>query len=332
MAITLLRFRTGLQSILPDSMTASTANNGNTAFGYFGSKKRLAVELCSKLPPHHAWVEMFCGSAALTFAKAPAQIEVINDVDNEIVNFFEQLRNHEKELCRLVALTPYAREELKRARHPPANIGDLERARHFLVCSMMAVNGVFGAERGGFSYSDSYTRDGREARVNRWYNVPERIAQVAERLRGVRVENKDAKELFQQFLRRPATLIYLDPPYLGERTNGYTHDANDPAFHRELLKLANRAKCMVFISGYSNELYSQFLTREKGWQLRTIEATTRDSSGQDHKRTEVVWMNKYFRNAQQTNEIPISLTKKESKQKKVNPSRARFESTGTSRV
>src|SRR5688572_23801643 len=97
-------------------MTASAANNGNTAFGYFGSKKRLAVELCSKLPPHNAWVEMFCGSAALTFAKAPAPIEVINDVDNEIVNFFEQLRTNEAELCRLVALTPYAREELKRAR------------------------------------------------------------------------------------------------------------------------------------------------------------------------------------------------------------------------
>lgn len=306
-----------------EHMTTATENIGNTAFGYFGSKKRLAVELCSKLPPHQAWVEMFCGSAALTFAKAPAPIEVINDVDNEIVNFFEQLRKHQKELCRAVALTPYAREELRRAREPHAEINALDRARSFLICSMMAVNGVFGEERGGFSYSNSYTRDGREARVNRWYNVPERISRVVERLRGVRVENKDAKELFEQFLRRPNTLMYLDPPYLGERTNGYKHDANDPAFHRELLKLANRAKCMIFISGYSNDLYSRFLTREKGWRRRTIETTTRDSSGQNQKRTEIVWMNKYFRDAQQADEVPLVLTKKESKQKKVNPSRAR---------
>lgn len=249
---------------------------------------------------------------------------MINDVDNEIVNFFGQLRTHEDELCRLVALTPYAREELKRARLPQSEVSEIERARRFLVSSMMAVNGIFGEDRGGFSYSDSYTRNGREARVNRWYNLPQRISQVVERLRSVRIENKDATELFQQFLRRPATLMYLDPPYLGERTNGYNHDANDPEFHRELLKLANRATCMIFISGYANDLYAQFLTQTKGWAHKTIETTTRNSSGQTHKRTEVVWMNKYFQRAQGTNQIPIVLTKKETKQKKLNPLRARL--------
>jgi hypothetical protein len=55
--------------------------------------------------------------------------------------------------------------------------------------------------------------------------------------------------------------------------------------------------------------------RKTGWSRRTIEATTRDSSGQIHKRTEVVWMNKHFQKAQKTNQIAIALTKKESKQK-----------------
>jgi DNA adenine methylase len=296
----------------------------STAFGYFGSKKRLAVELCDKLPPHNAWVELFCGSAALTFAKIPAPIEVINDLDKEVVNFFDQLRDHETELCRLIALTPYAREELHRARVPEPKPNNLERARRFLVSSMMAINGVFGEERGGFSFSDSYARDNREARVNRWYNLPERISKAAERLRSVRVENKDAKVLLEQYLDRPATLVYLDPPYLADRTNGYNHDENNPEFHRELLKLVNRAHCMIFISGYENDLYNELLTVEKGWSAKTIEATTRDSSGQIHKRTEVVWMNKYFRKAQADNEIQISLTKKEKKQKKINPLRKRF--------
>ncbi|MBI3853794.1 MAG: DNA adenine methylase [Verrucomicrobia bacterium] len=188
---------------------------------------------------------------------------------------------------------------------------------------MMAINGVFGEERGGFSYSDSYARDGREARVNRWYNLPERISKAAERLRNVRVENKDAKELLKQYLNRPATLVYLDPPYLADRTNGYNHDENNPEFHRALLKLATRARCMIFISGYANDLYESFLTRKAGWSRRTIEATTRDSSGQIHKRTEVIWMNKHFQKAQMSSQIPIVLTRKESKQKKLNPSRTR---------
>ena len=302
---------------------ASTRTDTDTAFGYFGSKKRLAVELCSQLPPHHAWVEMFCGSAALTLAKSPAPIEIINDLDKEVVNFFEQLRQSEKKLCRLIALTPYAREELHRARIQKSKPSDLERARRFLVSSMMAINGVFGEDCGGFSYSDSYARNGREARVNRWYNLPERISKVVERLRSIRIENKDAKELMTQFLHRPATLVYLDPPYLADRTNGYNHDENNPEFHRELLKLANHAHCMIFISGYANDLYGGLLTRQNGWSRRTIEATTRNSAGQIQKRTEVVWMNKHFRLAQKANEAPIVLTKKETKQKKLNPSRSR---------
>src|SRR5579859_7470478 len=192
----------------------------STAFGYFGSKKRLAVQLCKKLPPHSAWVEAFCGSAALTLAKKAAPIEIINDLDGEIINLFQQLRDNEKALCRAVALTPYAREELESARKQKQKISELERARHFLISSMMAINGVFGKERGGFSYSDSYARSGNEARVNRWYNLPKRISKAVERLRRVRIENKDACKLLKQFANKPATLVYLDPPYFADRTNG----------------------------------------------------------------------------------------------------------------
>jgi hypothetical protein len=72
---------------------------------------------------------------------------------------------------------------------------------------------------------------------------------------------------------------------------------------------------------YANDLHNKLLTREKGWNRKTIETTTRDSSGHIHKRTEVVWVNKYFQRAQKTNWIPIKLTKKESKQMKLNPLR-----------
>ena len=60
-------------------------------FGYFGSKNKIALALCGNLPPHNCWVEAFCGSAAVTLRKKPAPIEIINDVDSEIINLFEQL-------------------------------------------------------------------------------------------------------------------------------------------------------------------------------------------------------------------------------------------------
>lgn len=293
----------------------------NPPFGYFGSKNKIALQLCRNLPPHNCWVEAFCGSAALTLRKIPAPIEVINDIDSNIINFFNQLRNNFDELYRAIELTPYAEEELAIARIPAKGLSDLERARRFLVQAMMAVNGIFGDEKGGFSYSDSYSRNGHDARVNRWNNLPERLTSVAERLKGARIEKKDAKKLIQRYLNRPATLIYLDPPYLGERTNGYNNDANDEKFHKELLELADTAKCMIFISGYENKIYNSILTEKRGWEKRLIETTTKDTKGQSHERTEVLWMNKYFQKAVSTNKMPITLTRKEEKEGKINPER-----------
>ncbi len=290
-------------------------------FGYFGSKNKIALKLCEELPRHNCWVEAFCGSAALTLAKPPAFIEVINDVDSEIVNLFKQLRNNYDELYRVIQLTPYAKEELIAARIRDKNDTELERARKFLVQAMFAVNGVFGKERGGFSYSQSYSRSGKDARVNRWYNLKERLERVVERLRWVRIENRDAIELLEMFSNRPATLVYLDPPYLGDRTNGYTNDANDEEFHLKMLKQAHKAKCMIFISGYENDLYDDFFTMKKGWQRKTINTITKDTKGKSHMRSEVVWMNKHYIKAVKTGKVPIRLTKKEQKEKKVNPER-----------
>jgi DNA adenine methylase len=297
-----------------------------TPFGYFGSKQRLALRIAELLPPHNAWVEAFCGSAAVTLVKKPAPIEIINDIDRQIINFFKQLREKPEDLFETIELTPYAREEFELSKTVDKTQSPLEQARRFLVASMMTVNGAFGSNHSGrnhsgFSYSQSYSRNGLEARVNRWNALPERLKKVVERLKKVRVESRDARELIKMFLDKPATLVYLDPPYLMERDHGYSMDANEQSFHKELLKLCCRARCMVLISSYENELYSSILTRKRGWRRVKIETHTRDTRGKDYSRTEVLWKNKYFLKAAREKKVQIRLTAKEKAQNKINPSR-----------
>lgn len=291
----------------------------NTPFGYFGSKNKIALQLCSDLPPHTCWVEAFCGSAALTLRKKPALIEVINDIDSEIYNFFQQLRKHPAALIDLLKLTPYAEQELQNARISKEGLTELERARRFVVQSMMAINGIFGDERSGFSYSDSFTRNSQDARVSRWNNMPERLTQVIERLKKVRVENKDALKLVKRYINRPNTLIYLDPPYLGNRTSGYNNDANDIVFHTRLLELSLRANCMIFISAYEHPLYDAMLGGN--WHKKTIATSTKGSNGKTRERIEVVWMNQHYINAQKDANMPMLLTEKEKAEGRCNPER-----------
>lgn len=276
------------------------------------------------LPPHNAWVEAFCGSAAITLAKPPAPIEVINDLDDNVTNVFEQLRKNSDALCEAVALTPYARKEFELARFGPRPKKSLERARRFLVATMMTVNSTISTRSScGFSYSQSFVRGGMEARVSRWVNLPERLAQVAERLRAIRIEKRDARDLVKMFSDRPATLMYLDPPYFVKREHGYAIDAKDEPFHRDLLKLCCRSKAMILISGYRNKLYDSILTRANGWHRTTIDTHTRDTTGKDYSRTEVLWRNSQFMQARKAGRVSIRLTKRELKEKKINPPRKR---------
>ena len=295
--------------------------SARAAFGYYGSKQRLARKILNYLPRHYCWVDLCCGSAAVSIAKSPARIEVINDLDGEIVNVFRQLRDRPEELINAIALTPYAREEFQEAMRGPCPEDDLERARRFLVKAMMAVNGVLGKARGGFSHSNTYSRNGKEARVNRWRNYPERLAAVAVRLRDFRIENREAVELLEMFSNRPGTLIYVDPPYLTRRKAGYTVDMEDEEFHLDLLRQANVSRCMIVISGYRSELYEALLSESDGWTTVSLGASTKTTSGATRPRVERLWINSLATGARKRNRIPVRLSKRERADGKVNPAR-----------
>lgn len=302
----------------------TTIGRTKPPFGYYGAKQRIASQIVELLPPHNCWVEAFCGSAAITLAKPAVPIEVINDLDGEVTNVFEQLRSNSEALCKAIALTPYARQEFELARYGAAATDPLERARRFLVATMMTVNSTTGSKTScGFSYSQSYARGDMEARVNRWINLPERLTQVVARFKRVRIEKRDARDLVRMFMDRPATLMYLDPPYFMKRSHGYVIDAKDETFHRELLGLCVRSRAMMLISGYRNKVYDSILTKEKGWHRVSIATLTRDTTGKDYERTEVLWRNSRFLQAQEMGRIPIRLSKKEVKENKLNPPRKR---------
>lgn len=258
----------------------------------------------------------------MTLAKKPALIEVINDINGDVVNFFRQLQAHTVKLKRLIYFTPYARAELELARKQESELTDIERARRFFVAAMMSINGAFGKDFGGFSFSNSYSRNGMEARVSRWHGMPDHVDWVAKRLKNVRIEQQDAIELFKKFRNRPGTLVYLDPPYLGKRALGYDCDENTIDFHKRLLTSVMNAKCMVFISGYENELYDEMLTSKRGWSKEIIRATTKGHNGKSCDRMEVLWFNKAFLNAQTRGRVPLRLTKMEGRNGKINPERA----------
>ena len=248
---------------------------------YPGSKWRIADWIISFFPEHHSYVEPFFGSGAVFFQKEPSHIETINDLDGEVVNFFEWVRNDPEQLARELYFTPYSRKVYEAAYIPGRN--SLEQAVKFCTRLNMGRGFRTTGERVGWK-CDIQGRE-RAYAVKNWKNMPQAIILAAERLKDAQIECRPAVDIIKRFDFENA-LIYCDPPYVLETRNRkqYKKEMADKD-HKELLDVLLDSKAKVILSGYESELYNDAL---QGWHQESIFSITQNA----HKKgKEVLWMN-----------------------------------------
>jgi DNA adenine methylase len=243
---------------------------------YTGGKWNLAPWIISQFPSHICYVEPFCGGASILFRKNPSHVEVINDMNQEILNFFDVLRDRADELIRAIELTPYSRAEHKRAQLLCED--SLERARRFYVRSQQSFSSGEGSRAIAWRLQINDV-----SLVNRW-NKTSHLWTCAQRLKSVQLECDTADMVINRF-DDANTLFYVDPPYVhSTRTavNDYAFEMTDAA-HIDLAKQLHSIEGMVVLSGYDCELYRALYG---DWRMVTMETDT----VQKTKRTECLWI------------------------------------------
>lgn len=257
------------------------------ALRYYGGKWNLAPWIIEHFPEHVCYVEPFAGAASVLMRKDPSPVEVYNDADGEVVNFFRVLREQPDELIRALILTPYAREELEITLE---RVDDLvERARRLFVRCWMARGGARNTWKPGWRFQRTDLM--RRAITTDWCDVG-RLFEVVERLKAVQIEHGRALDVIKRF-DAPETLFYCDPPYVaGTRSerwgsNGYHTEMTDED-HREFGDALTQIRGMAVVSGYDNELYRELFA---GWEAVTRSTYTEGSSATGRPlRTEVLWI------------------------------------------
>jgi len=172
---------------------------------YIGGKRRLAPTIASLLPPHRTYVEPFAGGAQVFFHKQPSHIEVLNDLDEEVVNFLRVCQQHVEELIRWLKWTAASRRlfEIFSTQRPEA-LTDIQRAAKFLYVQKNAFGGR--RHRQTFAYAVTskvrYSADRLTASLER----------AAARLSKVQLECLPYEQILARY-DRPGTLFYCDPPY-----------------------------------------------------------------------------------------------------------------------
>lgn len=250
----------------------------NAVLKYPGAKWRVSEWIISHFPDHKVYCEPFFGSGAVFFNKPQTYIETINDVDGNIVNLFKVCRDTAEELARLIELTPFSREEFEGCYEKSDN--PIEQARRTLVRYHQSFGNCNSSKR---SWRNVQTYGGPRT-ATMWNYLPERIAEVCERLKETQIENIDAIELIKRY-NDENTLLYCDPPYLQSlrKKNMYAHEMTDEQ-HIKLLEVLKESKSKIVLSGYDNPLYNETLT---GWN--TDEKKTTAQMGKH--RVEKLWYN-----------------------------------------
>lgn len=263
------------------------------AFGWYGGKFSHLEWLLPLLPAAHHYCEPFAGSAAVLLNRPASAVETYNDVDGEVVNFFEVLRNQPEELTRAIALTPFSREEFQRAiagvsTRLSKNKRSLERARRFYVRARQTRTGLAQTSSlGRWANCRDTSRAGMSGVVSRWFGGVEALPDIAERLLRVQIENRPAQDIIKLY-DSPNTLFYCDPPYL-HATRGdskaYGFEMNERE-HIDLASVVHRCKGKVALSGYRNSLMDRLY---KDW--RRYDADPKQCHSVKKMRQECLWMN-----------------------------------------
>jgi len=203
--------------------SAEKIQQGKAVMNYPGAKARLAPWILDHLPDHNTFVEVFGGSAAVLVHKPESINEVYNDIDDDLVEFFEVLRDRPDDLLDWLRGTPYSRTLYQRfadAYHSGDRADDpVVRAGRYWYLVQAGFNGDL-TKRNSFSTSTSARGYPCDSQARNYHRSRKRLDAFAERFQSVIVECLDWREVIDRY-DSTTTAFYVDPPYSGVRSEGY---------------------------------------------------------------------------------------------------------------
>ena len=167
--------------------------------------------IIERFPEHTCYVEVFCGAGWVLFGKEPSRVEVINDVDGELVNFYRVLKHRPAEFAEQFHLELISRQLFKEYRRFEEGKTELERAMRFYYVLRLC----FGGRRQERNFGTK-TLGTPGLNLSRLYFQAQ---QFSSRLERVVIENVTWEKCLAIY-DRPHTLFYLDPPYPANNRTG----------------------------------------------------------------------------------------------------------------
>lgn len=162
------------------------------------------------------------------FHKEPSQIEVLNDLDGELVNFYRVCQNHHEELIRYSRFMLLSRKWFELLQTTaPETLTDIQRAARYFYLQKVA----FGSRVRSQSFSFFVTSPNRFTPDK----IPKLIEDAHSRLVRAQIECGPYEQVLKRY-DRPTTFFYIDPPYYGIKLYRYILEKPEFVTLRDRLK------------------------------------------------------------------------------------------------
>lgn len=259
-------------------------NNLITALApWYGAKRTIAAKIVAQLGEHTSYVEPFCGSMAVLFAKPEVRHEVVNDLNRDLVNVAICIRDKDKVgdlltmLHNTLSCEELYRDSRARVMEPySGELGNVDRAYHAMVTWWLGRNGMAGVRKSATSFSARFTSRGGSGGV-RFHNMVSSVPTFAMRLARVDILSRCGFEILGKLADDKGTAIYLDPPYC-KKSADYEHDSprgetDRKAWHERLAVAASRfANARVVVSYYPHPWVDEFYPPDR-WARVEVSVT-----------------------------------------------------------
>lgn len=255
----------------------------NVPITYYGGKQKLLNVILPLIPPHSIYVEPFCGGAAVFFTKEPSTVEIINDTNSELINFYRCIQNDFSSLEKEIRISLHSRRLHKDAQviyNNPHMFSDIKRAWAVWV---LAAQGFCSILDGTWGYDIK-----KGTTTKKITNKRDSFSEdFAIRLQNVQIECTDALRIINS-RDRVETFFYCDPPYFNSdcgHYDGYSEDDFTALLDR-LSKIDGKFLLSSYPSGVLDK-YSKLHNRN----TKTIIQQVSVNKGAGKRKTEVLTWN-----------------------------------------
>jgi DNA adenine methylase len=259
-----------------------------TPITYYGGKQKLTKTILKLLPKHKLYAEPFLGGGAIFFAKEKSGVEVINDTNKELINFYKVVQNDFVSLEKHIRISLHSRDLHRKAKVIYSNPDMFSEIQRAWAVWVMAIQSFSSQLDGSWGYDITKNTTSKKISNKRSSFTEE----YAIRLQEVQIECTDAIRIIKS---RDSvnSLFYCDPPYYNSdcaHYDGYTIED-----YEGLLKTLSKIKGKFLLSSYPSDVLSDF-AKSNNWKQAHIEqtVTVATKSGKRKAKTEVLTGNYDF--------------------------------------